>query len=61
MFTKGCNKYTLNVKIKAVPDPANPAGSRVTLGGAAYLSTLVKTLKAQNPQRTLVVAADRAS
>ena len=39
------------------PDPANPAGSRVTLGGAAYLSTLVKTLKAQNPQRTLVVAA----
>ncbi len=40
-----------------VPDPANPNGSRVTLGGAAYLSTLVKTLKAQNPQRTLVVAA----
>jgi 5'-nucleotidase len=40
-----------------VPDPANPTGSRVTLGGAAYLSTLVKTLKAQNPQRTLVVAA----
>ena len=40
-----------------MPDPANPAGSRVTLGGAAYLSTLVKTLKAQNPQRTLVVAA----
>ncbi|MBC7917787.1 MAG: 5'-nucleotidase C-terminal domain-containing protein [Rhodoferax sp.] len=40
-----------------VPDPTNPAGSRVTLGGAAYLSTLVKSLKAQNPQRTVVVAA----
>lgn len=40
-----------------VPDPNNPNGSRVTLGGAAYLATLIKTLKAQNPQRTLVVAA----
>ena len=40
-----------------VPDAANPNGSRVTLGGAAYLSTLIKQLKSQNPKRTLVVAA----
>ena len=40
-----------------VPDPANPNGSRVSLGGAAYLSTLIKQLKAQNPKRTLVVGA----
>ncbi len=40
-----------------VPDTQHPGGSRVALGGAAYLSTLVKTLKAHNPQNTLVVAA----
>lgn len=40
-----------------VPDPTNPNGARVSLGGAAYLSTLVKALKAQNPGRTLVVGA----
>lgn len=40
-----------------VPDPAHPGGTRVSLGGAAYLSTLVKTLKAENPKRTLVVGA----
>ena len=39
------------------PDAANPAGTRVSAGGAAYLSTLVRSLKAQNPERTLVVAA----
>jgi 5'-nucleotidase len=39
------------------PDAANPAGTRVSAGGAAYLSTLVRSLKAQNPARTLVVAA----
>jgi 5'-nucleotidase len=38
-------------------DAANPGGTRVPLGGAAYLSTLVHQLKAQNPKRTLVVAA----
>ena len=39
------------------PDPANPAGTRVSAGGAAYLSSLVVNLKRQNPERTLVVAA----
>lgn len=39
------------------PDAANPAGTRVSAGGAAYLSTLVRSLKKQNPARTLVVAA----
>lgn len=39
------------------PDAANPAGTRVSAGGAAYLSTLVGQLKRQNPDRTLVVAA----
>jgi 5'-nucleotidase len=40
-----------------VPDPANPAGTRITAGGAAYLSTLVKNLRLLNPKNTLVVAA----
>lgn len=40
-----------------VPDAANPNGARINLGGAAYLSTLIKNLKAQNPGRTLVVGA----
>lgn len=40
-----------------VADPANPAGTRVTAGGAAYLTTLIAALKAQNPGNTLVVAA----
>jgi 5'-nucleotidase len=39
------------------PDAANPSGTRVSAGGAAYLSTLVHSLKKQNPDRTLVVAA----
>ncbi len=40
-----------------VPDAANPLGTRVSAGGAAYLSTLVRSLKQQNPARTLLVAA----
>ena len=40
-----------------VPDPGHPGGTRVSAGGAAYLSTLVRTLKSQNPERTLVVGA----
>jgi len=40
-----------------VADAANPGGSRVSAGGAAYLSTLVHQLKQENPARTLVVAA----
>jgi 5'-nucleotidase len=39
-----------------VADPAVPAGTRVSAGGAAYMATLVNDLKAQNPN-TLVVAA----
>ena len=40
-----------------VPDPDKPEGSRVSAGGAAYLSTLVRQLKSRNPGNTLVVAA----
>jgi 5'-nucleotidase len=40
-----------------VPDPANASGARVSAGGAAYLSTLVRQLRQQNPNHTLVVAA----
>lgn len=40
-----------------MPDAARPEGTRVAAGGAAYLSTLVQTLKSQNPGRTLVVGA----
>ena len=40
-----------------VPDPDRPEGSRVSAGGAAYLSTLVRQLKSRNPGNTLVVAA----
>ncbi|MBC7416315.1 MAG: bifunctional metallophosphatase/5'-nucleotidase [Herminiimonas sp.] len=40
-----------------VADPANPAGTKVSAGGAAYLATLINSLKAQNPGNTLVVAA----
>lgn len=40
-----------------VPDPGNASGARVSAGGAAYLSTLVRSLKQQNPDNTLVVAA----
>lgn len=38
-----------------VPDPDNPAGTRVSAGGAAYLSTLIKNLKQLNPKHTLVI------
>ncbi len=40
-----------------VADPANPAGTRVSVGGAAFLATLVNNLKNQNPGNTLVAAA----
>jgi len=39
------------------PDPGSATPVRVTVGGAAYLSTLVQRLKQRNPHRTLVVAA----
>ncbi len=38
-------------------DPAKPKGTTVSAGGAAYLATLINSLKAQNPGNTLVVAA----
>jgi 5'-nucleotidase len=41
----------------AVPSAGNPAGTRVSAGGAAYLSSLVQQLKSQNPGHTLVVGA----
>ncbi len=40
-----------------VPDATDPAGVRVSAGGAAYLSTLVRQQKARNPGNTLVVGA----
>jgi 5'-nucleotidase len=40
-----------------MPDAANPAGTRVAAGGAAYLSALVQHIKSQNPGQTLVVGA----
>lgn len=39
-----------------VRDPANPAGTRATLGGAAYLQTRLQQLQASNPQGSIVVA-----
>jgi 5'-nucleotidase len=41
--------------------PNGGAGQKVTVGGAAYLATLVKTLKAQNPNSILVGAGDAIS
>ncbi len=40
-----------------VPDRNNESGARVSAGGAAYISTLVRSLKQLNPERTIVVAA----
>lgn len=40
-----------------VPDATDPSGVRVSAGGAAYLSTLVRQQKALNPGNTLVVGA----
>ena len=40
-----------------VPDASDLAGVRVSAGGAAYLSTLVRQQKALNPGNTLVVGA----
>lgn len=40
-----------------MPDAGHPNGVRVAAGGAAYVASLVRALKARNPQRTLVVGA----
>ena len=39
-------------------DPANPAGTTVLTGGAAYLATLIKQLKAKNQFNVVVAAGD---
>lgn len=39
-------------------DPGNAAGSTVRTGGAAYLATLIKQLKASNPNSIVVGAGD---
>jgi 5'-nucleotidase len=41
-----------------VKDPANPAGTAIRTGGAAYLATLVKQLKASNANSIVVGAGD---
>jgi 5'-nucleotidase len=38
-----------------VADPANPSGTRVPVGGAAYLASLVHQLKQQNPGNTMLL------
>jgi len=57
----GINDFHGNIEPPAgsvlVPDADKPAGTRVAAGGAAYLSTLVHQLKAENPGHTLVVGA----
>ena len=40
-----------------VKDATNLTGTRVSAGGAAYLASLIASIKAQNPGNTLVVAA----
>ncbi len=44
-----------------VKDPANPAGTAVRTGGAAYLATLVAQLKAGQPNNVVVAAGDMIS
>jgi len=41
-----------------LPDPANPAGTKVNVGGAAYVATAIKALKAQGPNSVVVGAGD---
>lgn len=41
-----------------VADPANASGTRVSTGGAAYLSTLIKNIRTQNPNTLVVGAGD---
>lgn len=41
-----------------IPDPSNPAGTKVNVGGAAYLATLIKSLKAKNANSIVVGAGD---
>ena len=41
-----------------VKDSANPAGTTINTGGAAYIATLVQSLKATNPNNIVVAAGD---
>lgn len=41
-----------------LPNASVPAGTTATVGGAAYLSTLIKNLKAKNPNNVVVGAGD---
>ncbi|MES2354844.1 MAG: bifunctional metallophosphatase/5'-nucleotidase [Pseudomonadota bacterium] len=41
-----------------LPDSANPAGVKATVGGAAYLSSAIKNLKAKNANNIVVGAGD---
>lgn len=41
-----------------VQDAANAAGTRVSAGGAAYLSSLIQALRAKNPNNVVVAAGD---
>lgn len=40
-----------------IRDPDNPAGTRASLGGAAYLQTRLQQLQASNPEGSIVVAS----
>lgn len=39
-----------------VDDPQNPAGTKVSLGGAASLASAIKALKSENPEGSIVIA-----
>lgn len=41
-----------------LPDPANAAGTKVNVGGAAYLATAIKALRAKGPNSVVVGAGD---
>lgn len=41
-----------------LPDPAKPAGTTVNVGGAAYLATAIKALRAQGPNSIVAAAGD---
>lgn len=41
-----------------LPDTTKPAGTAVKVGGAAYLATVIKNIKAKNPNNIVVGAGD---
>jgi 5'-nucleotidase len=62
----GMNDFHGNIEVPAannggtvvVADPANPAGTGLRTGGAAFVATLLKQLRAQQPNTVLVGAGD---